>query len=200
MKTWPVVVILSLTVFAAVVSAQNSMEQVAISVKAEFSNNRSAELERVERDAHRRMLAGDYSVKFPEIREDFEQIQKLNGKILDLDDTQTSVDSSSLLKLVSEINRRGIRLASNLIQDEPKGKKETKDDLQVRAESQEIKPLLNILDRSINRFVHNAMFSNLNVVDSKDALAARNDLKAIIAVSSLIIERAKNQRKADLPK
>lgn len=183
-----------LTVNAAAVFAQINPEQSIKNARDQFSDikNRSIELERMKREANKRPVSRDFTPKFPQIKEDFEQIQKINGGVLRLTAVKTPVNYDAVLKLVSEINHRAVRLKSNLFPAEPKQKKEAQNKQQTVNETENIKTLVEALDKSINSFVHSSIFQNLNLVNSADSLKAQKDLETVIKVSFAIKEKPKN--------
>jgi len=175
--------------FVGATSAQFNPEQALLSAREESANikNRSIELERIKREAFKRPLDNESTKKFPEIKEDFEQIQKLNGSVLQLNAAETPLNFHAVSKFVSEINRRAIRLRSNLFPAESKAKNKEQ-----TAESQDIKTLLSELDKFINKFAHSPIFQNTKLVNSADSLKAQKDLETVIAVSNSIKAKTKN--------
>lgn len=184
------ILLLALSVVSA--SAQGSLEQAAKNARDQFFDikNRSIELERMKREANKRPANANSAHGFPEIKEDFEQIQKINSDFLQPTIIKTPVDYAAVLKSVSEVNRRAVRLKANLFSAEPKQKKDAKTKRQIADEQQKIEILLNILDKSIGSFVHSSIFQNTNLVNSQDSFKAQNDLERIIKVSQLIKEQA----------
>jgi len=189
-----VLMIFLLGVSAALTPAQANPDQAIANARDEFFGikNRSIEMERMKREAYKRPVSADFTLKFTEIKEDFEQIQKINSDFLRLTAVKTPINHRAILKFVSEINHRAIRLRSNLFPAETKQKKEAKNKQQTAVESQEIKILLDALDESINSFVHNSIFQNINIVNSTDSLKAQKDLETIINVSNSIKVKTKN--------
>lgn len=185
------------TVSGAATSAQSSAEQAAKNARDQFTDikNRSIEMERVKRGAYKRTATDNSTPKFPEIKEDFEQIQKISSDVFQLTAVRTPINYTDILKFVSEINHRAVRLKSNLFSAEPKQKQEAKNKRQIVAEQQDLKTLLDALDKSINNFVHSSIFQNVNIVNSQDSLNAQNDLESVIQISSSIKEKAKKLTK-----
>lgn len=185
-----------LTASAYATPAQINPEQAILNARDKFSDikNRSIELERMKRDAYKRPVNKDFTLKFPEIKEDFEQIQKINSDVLQLTAVKAPIDYAAVLKLVSELNRRAARLESNLFSVKHNEKKGAKNK-QPAIEPKEIKKLLDILDKSVNSFVHSSIFQNVNIVNSQDSLNAQKDLENVIEISSLIKEKAKKLKK-----
>jgi hypothetical protein len=185
-----------LAVSAAATSAQKSVEQAAINARDQFTDikNRSIEMERIKRDANKRPASDNATPKFPEIKKDFEQIQKLSSDVLELSAVKTSISYAVVLRFVSEINHRAVRLKSNLFSAEPEQNQEAKNKQQI-FEARDIRTLLNTLDVSINNFVHSSIFQNLSVINSQDSLKAQNDLETVIKISHSIKEKAKKLTK-----
>ncbi|MDQ2747412.1 MAG: hypothetical protein M3T96_09150 [Acidobacteriota bacterium] len=187
-----------LIVFAAVVSAQNTAERSVENARQEFREikNRSIEMERVTREANKRPTESS-APKFPEIKEDFEQIQKISGQILKLAAAETPVDYVAVLKSVSELNRRAVRLKSNMFAADPEQDKAAKAELSDAVKAAAVKPLSEMLDEAVNRFAHSSIFQNASLVNSKDSQNAQRDLEAAIKISSSIKERAKKLARRD---
>ncbi|MGI8467389.1 MAG: hypothetical protein ACR2N3_02945 [Pyrinomonadaceae bacterium] len=187
------------TVFVVSAPAQSSIEQTLQNARDRFSDikNRSIELERIEREAHKQTPPRENNAtKFPEIKEDFEQIQKLNDNLFQLNAARAPLNYADVLKLASEINHRAARLKSNLFSTEPDEQKDAKNKQQI-IEQPDIKILLGTLDKSISSFVHSAIFQNKNVVNSQDLLKAQNDLETVIKVSFSVKEKAKKTDRKD---
>lgn len=177
------------------VFGQNNAEQAVNSAREQFSNikNRSIELERMKRDANKRPVREDSTVSFPKIKEDFEEIQKINSSVFEMTAAKTAINYNAVFKFVSEINHRAERLKSNLFAAD--ANKETKNNQPNPAESPDIKILLAALDKSIISFVHNSIFQNVQLVNSQDSLDAEKELDAIIKISTSIKEKAKKLAK-----
>jgi len=173
------------------ISAQGSMEEAVQNARDRFSDikHRSGELERIKRDAEKAPERNDSTRKFPEIKEDFEQIQKINSDDLQPFAVKNPTNYAAFLKAVSELKHRAVRLHSNLFSFDSKEKNNSNNKKQIAGEQQDIKILLGNLDETINSFVHNSIFQNIKVVNPKDSLKAQNDLETIIKISSIIKEK-----------
>lgn len=178
--------------------AQSALEQAAKDARERFSDvkNRSIELERMKREAGKRS-AGEASTAsaFPYIKEDFEEIQKLNSRVYELAAAKSPLDYAVILKFASEINQRAIRLESNLFASESAKRKAEKTKLPIADKTPDMAELLETLDKSINNFVHSPLFQNTNLVNSQDSLNAQNDLRTVVEVSFLVKEEAKKLKK-----
>ncbi len=185
---------LLLSASVAATPAQSAAEQAVKNARDRFSDikNRSIEMERIKREAHKRTVGENFTLKFPEIKEDFERIQKVNDDLLRLTAVKTPMNYSAVLKFVSEVNRRAARLQSNLFPTDPERKKEAKNKQSINTESPDVKILLTALDVCINSFVHSSLFENINLVNTADSHKAQKDLETIINVSSAIKAKIKN--------
>ncbi len=187
---------------AAVIPAQVNPEQAVLNAREQFSDikKRSMELERIKRESGKRTVSDNLTQKFPAIKEDFEQIQKINSDVLKIKAAKTSLNYSEVLKSVSEIKRRAVRLKSNLFPSEPEENNEPKNKSQAIPETEDIKILLGALDKSIFSFVHSSIFQNIKLVNSDDSLKAQKDLENVIKISSLIKDKIKKSTGNDSPK
>lgn len=179
-----------LTVSVVLTPAQASPEQEVMSAREQASDikNRSLELERMKRETYKRPVGEDFAPNFPKIKEDFEKIQKINSDILQIKDVNAPANYADVLKSVSEINHRAVRLRSNLFTADTKSQNKR----QGNDKQQDIKMLLAALDKSINSFVHSSIFQNINLVNSEDSLKAQKDLETVINVSNTIKAKTKN--------
>lgn len=183
----------SLAVFAVAVSAQGTPESAILQAREQFSGikNRSIELERAKRDANKRPASEDSTKRFPQIKEDFEQIQIATDSVIKLTDAKSPFNEADVLKFVSEINRRAVRLKSNLFPADVKTKKDAKNKPPV-VDSSDLKKLLSSLDESVHSFAHSSIFQNINLVNSADSLKAQKDLQTVIEVTGAIKLKIKN--------
>lgn len=152
---------------------------------------RSDEMERVRRAGHTR--GTPMVTRFPEIKEDFERIQVINSDVLQTFPSDAAYDYERLSAAAAEINKRAIRLKSNLFPSELKARAEQGG--QESKEQQDLKSLLNELDATITRFVHNPVFENTRVVNPQDSERAKKELQNTINLSARIRKRAKMNRR-----
>lgn len=186
-------------VAASPAPAQNTPEAAIISARDQFFDikRRSIELERMKRESQKRPSSQNLTLKFTEIKKDFETIQKLNYELLEFA-AKKPLNYAAVSKSASEINQRAARLKSNLFPPpddaEPDDKESPNKEQSPAAkfESQELKTLLGALDKSINNFVHNAIFQNLKLVNPADSVKAQKDLEAVISIAQAIKVKTKN--------
>jgi hypothetical protein len=158
---------------------------------------RSAELERIKRDADKPSSApamnSKIEAKFPEIKEDFEGIQISQAAIIKTYTTDKKIDYSLIEISANNINKHVKRLDSNLFAETIKKKEEKKGEkAQENTEKpKSVRDLIVELDNAIGSFVSSKIFGNLKVVDPEVALKTRNDLLLIQDLSEKLSAEAK---------
>jgi len=119
---------------------------------------------------------------FAQIREDFTRLQVINNEMMQTVFVKSNVDRKLIAATTTEINKRALRLSANLAlpEIEDKVKKKKADDAR---DDRSLKEGLLALDYCIMDFIANPLFKQPKVVDSQNALKARNDLNLIIRLS-----------------
>ncbi len=148
---------------------------------------RSNEIERIKRDAEKPDKKGEKSPedKFPQIKEDFERIQIVNGEVLQV---SGAPDYARLSEAAEEVRRRAARLKSNLFP--PESEKKSKERGAEEKDQPDLKSLLSALDGALARFVNSPIFQNTKVVNSQDSAQARRDLEEVIKLSAQVLKEA----------
>jgi hypothetical protein len=156
---------------------------------------RSSEIERIRREAEKPGKKAEKSPedKFPQIKEDFERIQIVNGEVLQAAAPPGGPDYGRLSEAAEEVRRRATRLKSNLFppasEEKPKGEgKEEKD-------QPGLKSLLSALDAALARFVNSPIFQNTQVVNPQESAKARRDLEEVIKLSTQIVKESGKMKK-----
>jgi hypothetical protein len=131
---------------------------------------------------------------FPQINEDFQQIQIIHNEIVRLLKPDKELDYERLSDLTGDMKKRGIRLRENLALPEPDQStspphNENIDDALLRSSIAELHEL-------VVSFVASPIFKNLGVVDTKVINAARVNLDNIITTSEQIKRDAKSLSKS----
>jgi hypothetical protein len=164
---------------------------------------RSVEMERIRRDAAKpdRKPEPSPEDKFPQIKEDFERLQIVNGDVLQ---APGAPNYARLAEAAEEVKKRATRLSSNLFPPEagkkPKkdgGKKDdaTKEAAGAEPDRRDLKTLLSALDESIARFVNSPIFQNTKVVNPEESAKARKELEEIIKLSTRVEQEAARMKK-----
>jgi hypothetical protein len=154
---------------------------------------RSDEIERVKRDSEK-PDARTPDTRFPQIKEDFERIQIINTDILQAHAPDAAPDYKRIAAAASEIRKRAARLKSEMFPVEEE--RQATDKGKETEEQRELKSLLSALDDAIASFVHNPLFTNLQVVDAHHSTVARRDLERVIKLSARIRKEAERRKKA----
>ena len=183
-------------VIAAVtgVSAQANVENAIQNAKDKFSDlkNRSFELERARREADAPLKPASHEIKFPEIKEDFEQIQLINSE-LQPNAAQASPDFKAVYQAASEIRKRALRLQANLFAPDAKKKSKKKlADTDENNKEVDLKTEANELEIAISNFIKNSMFQNIQVVNSDDSQRAQKELETVVKLSAAIERQTAN--------
>ena len=163
---------------------------------------RSVEMERIRRDAAKpdRKPEPSPEDRFPQIKEDFERLQIVNGDVLQ---APGAPNYARLAEAAEELKKRATRLSSNLFPPDagkkPKdgGKKDgaTKDAAGAEPDRRDLKSLLSALDESIARFVNSPIFQNTKVVNPEESAKARKELEEIIKLSTRVEQEAARMKK-----
>lgn len=196
--------LLPIGVFLAVAAGSSVFAQVAAPPGAGDKNledrnikTRSIDLERIDRDAQR-SEAGTQSqaapaANFAEIKQDFENIQRLQDQIVAAYKVTVKVDYATISASAEQMSKSAARLESNLFPaaDKPKKKKRSKDQAaEAPPAASDMKSLIVDLDNTIAAFVRNAMFTNPQVINAAENARARSDLRKIINLSSALKQEA----------
>ena len=164
---------------------------------------RSMELERVDRDAKKTNTSPEkaattaeedrLAAKYPEIKADYEQIQKSQDLIVQTYQGTGKIDYAQIGKSALEINSSAKRLNTNLFPvptvEEVEGKNEAKkvEKPENAAKSaKSARDLIVELDNAIGSFATSPMFQNLRAVDAAVSAKAKTELEKIIELSAML--------------
>ena len=148
-------------------------------------------MERVKRDAEKPGKKAEKSSedKFPQIKEDFERIQIVNGEVLQAGAT----DYVRLSEAAEEVRRRATRLKSNLFPPESEEKRKAEGGEE--KDQPGLKSLLSALDAALARFVGSPIFQNTQVVNPQESAKAKRDLEEVIKLSTRIVKESGKMKK-----
>ena len=153
---------------------------------------RSLELERVKRDANKPRpseISKLAEVRFAVIKDDFENIQKLQSSIVKAYTTGEKINYEKIRESALEMRKKATRLWVNFfnINSETYTYKYTRN-----LGSISVKDLIVEIDNTLTVFVSSPMFANPTVVDAAENEQAEVNLKKLIELSaSLNFEAAK---------
>ena len=125
-------------------------------------------------------------LRLAQIREDFSRIQLVNADEIRPLLAANTFDYRNIARASSEIERRAVRLRSNLVLPNP-GKESGESDNDSATYPGQMKRL----DALIWRFVSNSIFRNTGVIDVQSAEKASRDLREIIKVSKWLKKKHK---------
>jgi hypothetical protein len=160
---------------------------------------RSVEMERIKREAQIAEASAfapinkEISAKFPQIKEDFEGIQVLEGSIIKAYTTGKSIDYGLIESAAEGINKKAQRLDTNLFAATKAEKKEEKTTEKVE-KPKIIRDLIVELDNAVGDFVSSKIFGNIKVIEPDVAIKTRNDLLNILKLSELVAAEAKKMK------
>ena len=165
---------------------------------------RSAELERVKRDAEKpdqkNQAVAIPPVKFQEIKEDFEGLQLRQDEIRKIYSEGKQVDIAKIGAVAGLMNANATRLQGNLFPpvEVPKTKKKPKEQKEQPSKveptpdplPQDIRSMIVAQDDTLAAFVANPMFTNPQVSNVDDNAKAQADLKKLIRLTAALGEMA----------
>ncbi len=173
------------------VNAQSVPPPPAPIVESDIRDNtikmRSIELERVKREADKARPAEstrEREMRFAEIKNDFEGIQKLQDAIIAAYTKGEKVNYSKIGRSAAAMRTEAFRLDKNLFGEKEERKVENKKARNNKRES--VRKLIIELDNSIGRFIKSPIFQNTKIVDSKISERAQKELENIIQLSEML--------------
>lgn len=186
-------VFMAFMVFPGGIYAQVVAPPPAPIVEGDLRDNsirmRSAELERIKREANKLNPVESTKareIKFAEIKNDFENIQKLQDAIVKTYTTGKTINYLKIGKFAATITEKALRLDKNLFRAE----KLLLDKKRENPREEGVKGLIILLDNEIGNFVRSPIFKNVKVVDSKISKQAQQRLEAIIELSRKLSKEA----------
>ena len=180
------------------ISSSVSAQQVPIpepTLEVEVRENsirmRSAEFERIKRESVKlrpRESDKKQEIKFAEIKEDFENIQKLQDGIVKSYSTEKEINYSKISESATDMRSKALRLNSNLFGT--KSDQANVSENSNKAEKDSVRNLIIELDNTIGLFIGSPIFQNTKVVDQKASEIAQSNLKKILNLSEALSREA----------
>lgn len=150
---------------------------------------RSVEFERIERESqqggNRSPLWGSEH-KFAVIREDFENIQKIQSEIVEAYTAGETVELKKLSRLAGEMAKKAVRLESNLFGQATKQKRQPQTDFVTKS----MRDLIITLDNEIGEFVQDPIFTDLRLFDAKASEKSQAALGRIVKLAEALSSAA----------
>ena len=186
--------VLFLLIFTASIFAQVSPTPVINNEIRDGSSirRRSMDLETFKRDADQPNLQAkskDQLAKFVRIKEDFENIQKLENEIVQTYTSGKQINFKKIGEIANELFKRALRLNSNLFI--PKSDKPSKIKKNDEQNPKSVRDLIVELDKAIGNFTSSPIFKETKLVDQKTAEKSQIQLEKIISLSEMLSQEAK---------
>jgi hypothetical protein len=186
--------VFGLLVFTTSIFAQVSPTPVINNEMRDGSSmrRRAMDLEQFKREAEKpnfKEPSKALAIKFAEIKEDFEGIQKLENQIIQAYIKGKQINYQKISDLAFQLSRKAVRLEVNLFI--PKSDKPDKIDDNNQGKSSSIKDLIIELDNEIGAFVQSPIFTNNKIVDSKVSEKSQLELEQIIKLSEILSKESK---------
>jgi cell fate (sporulation/competence/biofilm development) regulator YlbF (YheA/YmcA/DUF963 family) len=153
---------------------------------------RAIELERVKRESNKlkpRESTEEQEIKFAEIKEDFENIQKLQDEIVKAYTTGKKINYEKISQSAAEMTKKTVRLDANLFDSKIEETVKNKDS--EKAKPKIVRDLIIELDKVIGTFVSSPVFKNTKLVDEQSSEKSRLDLEKIFRLSDTLSREAK---------
>jgi hypothetical protein len=154
---------------------------------------RSLELERFKREGnkpHPTETSKEVEARFAQIKDDFENIQKLRNEIVKTYTIGTRNGYEKIGSLAAEIKKKSRRLDKNLfssfLEEESKRDKNEK-----KVSGKSVRDLIIDLDYAIRSFIASPIFNNLNLVDQNILEKSLRCLEEVLRVSEALSKEAK---------
>jgi hypothetical protein len=179
-------VLLALSSTAAAIQPQNPVQRQVTQVERETTAR--------ENEATAPTRKRDPNEVLAEVNEDLIQLKGLNDGIsTHAAATDQPLNYNSIVANVTEIKKRSSRLKANLALPQDENKAKGADFKE--AEKGELQPALVTLNKLIDSFLHNPIFSDAGSIDMQLAAKARRDLEDIIVLSDKVRKNADKRSK-----
>ena len=168
--------------------------------------NRSVELERIDREAHKpdpkNQAQPDTAsaAKFEEVKQDFETLQRLQNDVITEYTTKKKMDYAKIASAAEQMNKSGVRLEANLFPpavEDTKKKKKSKEPAKLEVQvpvpepmPADLKGTIVELDNTLAAFVSSPMFTNPQVVNQDENAKSHAKLQRIIALTAAMKAQA----------
>ena len=154
---------------------------------------RAIELERLKREAHKPLPDEDAAareLRFRETKKRFEDIQKLQGRIIRTYTTGKTINYARIGESASDMSDSAKWLDENLFGTEPD---EMEPGKVTRARREDVRDLIVELDGAIGKFVESPVFKPSNVLEKSDYQEAQKWLRRVILISRRLAAAAGHQ-------
>jgi hypothetical protein len=183
-----IAVVFAIAATATVVRAQDMRGQQDL-------GTREHQLSDLERAPARKRAAKDVMA---EVNDDMARLNVLHDGITSaLAANNQALDAKAFVDKAVEIKMRGTRLRTDLAL--PIDDKTQKRDVLKGIDNATLQPVISVLDKLLDSFLHNPVFRDTGAVDLQLAAKARQDLDDIIVVSEKVRKTAEKLSKSKNP-
>lgn len=135
-----------------------------------------------------------------QIRDDFLQIQVIDRNLMRATNAGDALDLKLVVNSAGEIRKRSQRLKENLALPRPDTPSPGRSEIAGEATRERLRISLSNLSGLIDEFVGNPMFEQIKLIDAKLSAKARQDIEAIIELSSQIKRSSQKLKAAEKAK
>ncbi len=156
---------------------------------------RSIELERVKRESNRLTRTEDLNertIRFAEIKEDFENIQKLQSEIVKAYTHGKKINYEKISASAAEMTKKAARLDVNLFNS--KAEKLDKNDTVGNANQKSVRNLIIELDKAIGDFIGSPIFKNTKLIDPQTSRKSGIELEILMKLSMALSKEANKMK------
>lgn len=158
---------------------------------------RSGDLERLKENAGKRGVDesdAERKIRFAAIKEDFEDIQKLQDTIIKAYTKSKKINYEKIAEAAGSMTIKARRLSGSLFGEKSADLSETKDsENSERFKQKSVRDLIIELDNTLGKFVVSPVFKDLKTVDLKNSKDAQTELQKIIDLSQNLFRTAENK-------
>ncbi len=151
---------------------------------------RSVELERIKREAEKPRFESnaEREIRFARVKEDFENIQKLQDTIVKVYTRSKKIDYGKINNSAAEIVKNSFRLGENLFGEKLAKPDEIKPD--EKTKPKKVPDLIVALDNAIGEFVRSPIFRDKRTIDRQISEKAEKKLREIIDLSGALAKES----------
>jgi hypothetical protein len=181
----------------AITIAAISICAAATAAQAQFAPGEIRQVEREnasrENAIENRTRNRDPNEVMTEVNDDLRQLNELNDGLATYAAAET-LNYGSIVGSAFEIKKRSTRLRTDLALPKSDSKEKLPDFKD--AEHGELKPALTALNKLLDSFLHNPIFSDSGEIDLQLAAKARRDLDSIVVLSDKVLKNAEKRSKS----
>ncbi len=155
---------------------------------------RETQIRSMELEGEHKSRPSDPNVLLAQVNDDLHRLQALHEQMPQPAAAEQPLDLKLICATTAEIKERAARLKLNLAL--PQGEKSEKRADNKEANNGQLQPGLSALDKLLDSFLHNPIFSDTGALDPQLAAKAKRDLDDILALSDKLRKSADKLNKA----